>query len=385
MKKVVIGGAGIFGASCARILAEAGYKVEVYEKEKKVGGMLYDYLPNGADFYVHKFGPHILNLDNEDVYKFINRFDTYISLDVKRKVLVGGKKLPLPINLDSIRLLLAKEEYEVVVSKLLDFFDTKEVTIKELLDTEIPEVQQLGQRIFENVYLGYNLKMWDLEPNEVNDDILKRMPIRLSNDDKLTKCKYQLIPNNGYTNLILSLLQHSNISLFTETNFLDRYQIEDGKVICDKQEIEDIVIFSGAVDELFGFRFGELSYRAIEFKEYKRNKNIDNEAAVITYPNNYKKTRSTDMQMLSGKNGSNTIIVSEYPGEYCRNGKMFGRPSYPVGKKTDEVIFNIYWEQVEQIHNLYIGGRLGEYKYYDMQATILSAMNIAKKIIADNE
>lgn len=384
MKKIIIGGAGVFGATCARILAEAGFLVEIYEKEKQVGGLLYDYLPNDFNFFVHKYGPHILNIDDESVYDFLNRFDTYINLDIKRKVLVRGKKIPLPINLESIRFMLSEEEYNKIIPKLLRFFCTKEVSIKQLLDAGIPEVEQLGKMIMETVYLGYNLKMWNLKPDEVNVDVLNRMPIRLSDDNKLTKCKYQLIPSKGYTHLIEVLLNHCNIKLFRETNFLDNYHIKDGKVIKDEQEITDIVVFSGAIDELFGFEYGELSYRAIEFKKNLRDVNIDNEAAVITYPNNYKKTRSTDMQMLSGKSGGKTIIVSEYPGVYCRNNKLYGRPSYPVGKKSDLEIFKLYWEKVKQIPNLYVGGRLGEYKYYDMQATILSAMNVAEKIIADN-
>lgn len=381
MKKVLIVGCGLFGSVCGRMLADKGFSVTILEKESYVGGLAYDYRYRNSNVMVHKFGPHILNLDHIEVYNFLNRFGMLVPVDVKRKVYVNHEMIPLPLNLESIKIIIGEESFPEIYQKLKILFHEEEVLLGELMTCENNEIKKLGQLIYDKVYLGYNLKMWGKRPEEINSTILQRMPIRMNYNKRLTCCKYQVVPKEGYYNLLCNMLNHKNIEVDTGSDGTEVIKIAEGGTIFFKEKnFQDILVYTGPIDELFDYEFGKLQYRSIYFRNQIKEKNIDDSAAVITYPENYKKTRTTDMGMLMNQHDKVTVWVSEYPGEYVRKSSRFGKPSYPVNDLCDAEKIEKYKKRAELIENLYLGGRLAEYKYYSMEETVLSAMSCAEDI-----
>ena len=380
MKKVVIVGCGLFGSVCGRILAEKGFKITILEKESFVGGLAYDYKYKNCNVMVHKYGPHILNLDHIEVYDFLNRFGTLVPVDVKRKVYVNNKAIPLPLNLESIKMIIGEEKFPEVCQKLNKFFYTDEVLLGELMACESDEIRNLGQLIYDKVYLGYNLKMWGKRPEEINSAILQRMPIRMNYNKRLTRCKYQVVPKEGYYVLLSNMLDHDNIETIMRTDGTEVIKITGGAIYYKERVYQDILVYTGPIDELFNYEFGKLQYRSLYFKNQLKKESIDDSAAVITYPDNYKKTRTTDMRMLIDQHDKVTVWVSEYPGEYVRKSNKFGKPSYPVNDLCDAEKMESYKKKADSVDNLYLGGRLAEYKYYSMEETVLSAMSCAEDI-----
>mgnify|MGYP001030224925 CR=1 FL=1 len=381
MKNVVIVGCGLFGSVCGRILAEKGFSVTILEKESYVGGLAYDYKYQNSNIMVHKFGPHILNLDHSEVYDFLSRFCILVPVDVKRKVYVNNRMIPLPLNLESIKMIIGEERFIQVYQNLVRFFPKDEVLLGELTSCENEEIRTLGRMIYDKVYLGYNIKMWGKRPEEVNSTILQRMPIRLNYNKRLTRCRHQVVPQEGYHDLLCNMLNHGNIEVKVKTDGTEVIKIAEGGTIYYKEkEFQDILIYTGPIDELFDFEYGKLQYRSIRFKNQLKKNNIDDSAAVITYPDNYKKTRTTDMRMLIDQPDKVTVWVSEYPGEYVRRSKKYGKPSYPVNDSCDVEIMEKYKKKADLVDGLYLGGRLAEYKYYSMEETVLSAINCAEEI-----
>lgn len=381
MKKIVIVGCGLFGSVCGRILAEKGFCVTILEKESYVGGLAYDYKYQNSNIMVHKFGPHILNLDHSEVYDFLSRFCILVPVDVKRKVYVNNRMIPLPLNLESIKIMIGEERFIQVYQKLTRIFPKDEVLLGELTSCENEEIRNLGKMIYDKVYLGYNIKMWGKRPEDINSTILQRMPIRLNYNKQLTCCRYHVVPKDGYYNLLCSMLDHANIEVKVKTDGTEIIKVAGERIIYYKgRKFQDILIYTGPIDELFDYEYGKLQYRSIHFKNQMKKKNIDDSAAVITYPNNYKKTRTTDMGMLLDQSDKVTVWVSEYPGEYARKSRKFGKPSYPVNDLCDIAIMSEYKKKADLVDGLFLGGRLAEYKYYSMEETVLSAMNCAEEI-----
>lgn len=380
MKKIIIVGCGLFGAVCGRLLAERGYEVTILEKESHIGGLTYDYRYQNTNILVHKYGPHILNLNHSEVYNFLKKYDKLIPVDVKRKVFVNNKMIPLPVNLESIKIMIGEQDFPVLREKLSQCFEKDEVMLGELMACADAEIRNLGKLIYDKVYLGYNLKMWGKRPEDVNSTILQRLPIRLTYNERLTECKYQVVPEEGYYSLFQKILAHDNIEVKTGIDGTKCIRIWGKSIYYKEKRYEDIMIYTGPIDELFNYKFGNLQYRSIYFRNQLKKKYIDESAAVITYPNNYIKTRTTDMGMLLNQKENVTVCVSEYPGAYKKENHKFGKPSYPVNDEQDEQKLVKYKKKVTLIENLYLGGRLGEYKYYNMEETILSAMKCVEEI-----
>lgn len=375
MKRVIIGGSGFFGATCARILAESGYEVIVLEKEKHIGGLAYDYIDPKIGIEIHKYGPHILNIKNRKIYDFLAKYAELKNCEVIRRVKVDGLLLPLPINLSGIQKLAHMEGISDIENRLKTL-EKEEITVGELLQSSDSVISSVAKTIYEKVYLGYNVKMWGKRPEKVDSQTINRMPIRLDNALGLSSESKHVLPINGYTNLFYKMLSHENIKIYYKTDFV-KYWNELQKNGDDKKYIG---IFSGPIDELFLYEYGILQYRSMIFKKTYHNKSISEDSCVITYPMNFRKTRSTDMGMLVGTKKDETAWISEYPRAYVPENRQSGKPAYPVNDYEDKFILNKYLEKLEKIDNLYVGGRLGEYKYYNMEETIQSALKCAEEV-----
>ena len=252
MKRVVIGGSGFFGITCARVLAEFGYCVTVLEKEHHIGGLAYDYEDKRTGICVHKYGPHVLNINNYQIYEFLKRFAQFESCEIIRNVMVGSKLLPLPINYNSIQKLNGTGNWNDVVQKL-NLLGREEITLGELLRINDETLHRLGRIIYEKVYLGYNIKMWGKNPEEVNPQTINRMPIRLNDNVGLDGGSMHLLPVKGYMGLFHEMLNHEKITIRCNTDFVSYWN----ELHNNETNGENVIgIFSGPIDELFSFKYG---------------------------------------------------------------------------------------------------------------------------------
>lgn len=378
MYDCIIVGCGFFGAVAARMLADHDFRVHVIEKENEEGGLTVDYrADNGV--MVHKFGPHVLNLDTDEVYEFLSQYTEWIPVAIERKVFIEGRKIPLPINLNSIEQMY-KDSDAAVKILINEYGCEKNIPLFELMNSREAIIRQIAVDIYNKVYLGYNQKMWGLRPEDLAPAVVARMPIRTTYNSKSNHCKHQIIPDNGYVNLFNKILDKSNISVMKGCRADQLISIRENRIYFKGEEFLGKLIYTAPLDELFGYRYGILPYRAIRFEIEEKTQALDESAAVITYPNDFEKTRTTDMALLYGNmNASSTVWVSEYPREY--QPKQGLTPSYPVLNSASSIIFEKYKNCAAAVKNLYIGGRLASFQYYDMEDTICAAMECSRRII----
>lgn len=375
---VIIFGAGPSGATLARKLSEEGKKVLVLETKDVVSGNLYDY-KNELGIFVHKYGPHIFQTSNPEIIEFVKKFSDWKEFRHKVNVLIENKEVPLPINFKSLDLLFP-EKTEILKQKLKDKFSDDVIYILDLLNVDDEDLKELGHFVYKNVFENYTIKMWGIKASDIDQSVLKRVPVRLSYDDGYFSDKFQAVPTNGYTEFIKELLNHKNITL--KLNIPKDYlSIKNKKTFINGVEINKPIIWTGPVDYLFRYSKGELPYRSLKF-EFE-NIDIDSfqKRPVVNYPAHPKMTRITEYKKLSQQEHESllrdkTTIGREYPGEYSKNSKNFPDPYYPVIKKDGINPAEAYFKEAKEINNLYLLGRLAEYKYKQMAQAIGDALKL---------
>ena len=367
MFDVLVVGSGLAGATSARILADAGYKVLVIEKRNHLGGNVYDYKDRGIT--IHKYGPHIFHTNSKEVWDFLNRFTDFRLYQHKVLSYVEGMFVNFPININTLRKVFGKDfsideakeylESEVKKSKY-------SVPYKSFRDVV---VSQVGERLYELFFKGYTIKQWGRDPEELSPEIAKRIPVRFNFDDRYFSDKYQGIPKDGYTKMVQNILNHPNISLMLN---IDYFEVKD-------LFKPTLVVYTGELDRFFEFSYGELEYRSLEFKlDWLRSPRYQ-PVATVNYPNDYDFTRITEFKHFLDEDSDETVICYEYP-------KDKGIPYYVVLTEDNVNRREFYMKEVEKLEKtreyLFVG-RLAEYKYYNMDAVVLSAMNKVKKWLSD--
>lgn len=380
MKKVIVAGAGFAGATVARKLAEAGYCVDVYERRNEIGGNAYDYMDSSKS-YVHKYGPHIFHTSIDGVYEFLSNFTEWF--EYRHKVLgyIDGKYVPIPFSLNTLKMCFPEDKAEKLKNKLVEKYgiDNK-VTITELRKENDPELAELADYVYNKVFLNYTKKQWGMLPEQLGDGVTGRVPVSVSYKDGYFRDKYQYMPKKGYTELFKNMLNHDNITLHLGEDILDLITVSDDKIEMNGDS-DFIFIYTGCIDELFSYMFGELEYRSLIFDFENVPQNVYQPAAVVNYPNDNDFTRISEFKGFTiegcANDADNTTIVREYPCKYEKG----MNPYYPIPLKRCEEQYLKYAKHAESYKNLYLIGRLAEYKYYNMDLVINSSMEMAEKII----
>ena len=374
----IVVGSGFSGTTCARMLAEKGYKVLVLEKRKHIAGNMYDYFKNGI--LIHKYGPHIIMTDNQKVYDFINKYDETITIDVKMETRFNNNNIPLPINLNGIKKIYDNKTSKMLIDTLIhEYGMNSEINILDMLNHKDKCIRLFAHDIYQQVFIGYNEKMWGLKPEQIDKSVVGRVPIRINYNDIRSKKKYNIVPKKGYTQLFNNILSHHNIKVITDINAVDHLMINNDSILFHGKKIK--VIYTGPLDELFSFKYGELPYRSVRFVNKKVTYHDCFSGLALTYPTKYKKFRTSDMCRVTGNNKSeNTVLVSEYADNYNRNGKNYNTPAYPILNEDSSKIYYLYKNEAEKVKNLYCIGRLAEFKYYDMSQVIEAAFCLIKKM-----
>jgi UDP-galactopyranose mutase len=355
-------GAGFAGAVIAeRLATQLDLRVAVCDQRPHIGGNTYDYY-DAAGILVHKYGPHIFHTSSRRIFEYLSQFTAWRPYEHHVLAQVDGKLLPFPINLDTINqlygLALSSEE-------LAEFFRARAEPIRRPRTSEDAVVSKIGRDLYEKFFRNYTRKQWGLDPSQLDASVAARVPARLNTDSRYFTDEYQFMPLHGYTPLFERMLDHPNITVMLDADFRDVQKA----VRCEQ------VIYSGPIDAFFDHRYGKLPYRSIEFKHETHDRERFQPEAVVNYPNEHDYTRITEFKYLTGQSHAKTSIVYEFP-------KGEGDPYYPVPCAENRALYERYEALTKALPNVCFLGRLGTYRYYNMDQVVGQSLALFDRIQA---
>jgi UDP-galactopyranose mutase len=367
MYDYLVVGSGLFGAVFARQATDAGKKVLVIDKRPNVAGNVYTEKVEGINF--HKYGAHIFHTNNTEVWNYVNRFATFNRFTNSPVANYKGELYSMPFNMYTFNKMWGVVTPEEAAAKIEE--QKKEIT-GEPRNLEEQAISLVGRDIYEKLVKGYTEKQWGRDCKELPAFIIKRLPVRLTFDNNYFNALYQGIPIGGYTKLVANLLDGIDVQL-NEDYLEDRAKWD---------ALADKVVYTGAIDAFFDYTLGNLEYRSIRFENEVLNiPNFQGNAAVNYTDRETPWTRIIEHKWFEfGKdeNGNDlpkTIISREYSSEW----KPGDEPYYPVNDEKNGALYKEYRALADQEGKVIFGGRLGEYKYYDMDAVIASALECVKR------
>lgn len=378
---VIIAGAGFAGAVAARELAEAGKQVLVLEKRPHIGGNMYDE-ENEAGIRVHVYGPHIFHTNEAQVFQYIQRFGKWDIYEHRVKGRIKGKDVPIPFNFTSLEALFPKEQAAKLEAKLRGTFPGKtRVTVLELAEHADEEIAALGHFVFTYVFQGYTAKQWGMPVEQVDRSVIGRVPVVLGRDDRYFGDRYQLMPVDGYTAIFENMLCHPNIVCQTGVDVMDLLTLQpDGTMRFDGEMFDGIFIYTGMPDVLLQNCFGFLPYRSLRLEFETLRLDEFQSASVVNYPNSEDFTRITEFKKLTGQEKAGvTTILREYPMPFLSNAGQ--EAYYPIENARNKGLHTMYADALKQWEQLYLCGRLAEYRYYNMDGVILRALELVQEIL----
>ena len=366
MYDYLVVGSGLFGSVFARQAADAGKKVLVIDKRPNIAGNVYTEKVEGINF--HKYGAHIFHTNNTEVWNYVNRFATFNRFTNSPVANYKGELYSMPFNMYTFNKMWGVVTPEEAAAKIEEH--KKEIT-GEPQNLEEQAISLVGRDIYEKLVKGYTEKQWGRDCKKLPAFIIKRLPVRLTFDNNYFNALYQGIPIGGYTKLVENLLEGIEVRL-NEDYLEDK---EKWNAMAEK------VVYTGAIDAYFDYTLGNLEYRSVRFEnEILDMPNFQGNAAVNYTDRETPWTRIIEHKWFEfGKdeNGNDlpkTIISKEYSSEW----KPGDEPYYPVNDKKNGELYQKYKALAEKEENIIFGGRLGEYKYYDMDAVIASALECAR-------
>lgn len=368
----LIVGAGFSGCVLAeRIASQLGQRVLLMDKRDHIGGNAYDYY-NEHGILVHKYGPHIFHTKSKKVWDYLSQFTEWRPYFHHVLGVVEGKKVPIPFNLNSLYALFPPKYAEKLEEKLLDNFGFGvKVPILKLRESANGELEFLANYIYDNVFVRYTAKQWELKPEELDRGVTGRVPVYISRDDRYFQDPYQAMPKYGYTEMFRKMLAHPNIKVLLNADY--REVIDDIKF--------NRMVYTGPIDTFFDYMYGELPYRSLRFGFETLDQEYYQEVGTVNYPNEYDITRITEQKYLSGQTSPKTTLVKEYPQAYVPG---INDPYYPVPREENRARYELYLKEASKLNGSVIfAGRLAEYKYYDMDQAALRALSLFEKEVQD--
>ncbi len=381
MKKYdyLIVGTGLYGAVFAREAAEKGLKCLCIEKRDNIGGNVYTENVEGIE--VHKYGAHIFHTNNKTVWEYIQKFADFNRYTNSPVANYKGELYSLPFNMYTFNKMWGVVTPEEAAAKIEE---QRSVIDHEPQNLEEQAISLVGTDIYEKLIKGYTEKQWGRPCTELPSFIIKRLPVRLIFDNNYFNALYQGIPIGGYTKMIENMLDHENIKVVTGVDFFDVKEngMEmDGEHI-DYSALAEKTLYTGPIDAYFGFKLGTLQYRSVRFETELLDKPNYQGNAVINYTDRETPyTRIIEHKWFEfgkdaeGNDIPKTVISKEYSSEW----KPGDEPYYPVNDDKNSKLYDEYKKLAEAEENVIFGGRLGEYKYYDMDKVIEVALEVAGK------
>lgn len=389
----VVVGSGFAGAVAARQLAEVGeMSVLIIEKRAHIAGNMYDEYDD-AGILVHRYGPHIFHTDDKDVYDYLGRFTAWSPY--QHCVLADwyGTYLPVPFNKNSMEIAFGDEKAARLIQKLIEVFgDERKVTINELRAYDDPDLCEVADFIYQNVFLYYTQKQWGLTPDEVDPSVTARVPVFLSRDNRYFQDAYQGMPEDGYTVLFEHLLDHPNITICLSTEAESVFDLvfetkaEDAplaEIRMKGKPFEGPIIYTGPLDELFLARFGRLPYRSLDFVYETLFERYHLPCGTVNYTVTEDYTRVTEFKWLTGQKGDVTTIMREYSRPYEDPTRQI--PYYAILNEANEALYERYRRLTDALPNFYLLGRLAQYRYFNMDKVVADALATSASIMSDKD
>jgi UDP-galactopyranose mutase len=370
----IIAGAGLSGLVLAeRLATQCDKKVLLIDRRDHIGGNCYDE-KNRENILIHKYGPHLFHTENKEVVEYLSAFTEWDIYNHKVLAYIDGQEVPIPFNFNTIDALFPPSYASKLEQKLLDTYAyNSKVAILELKKSIDKDLQFLADYIYEKVFVNYTAKQWGMRPEEMDSAVTARVPVFIGRDDRYFNDRYQMLPKDGYTAMFRRMISHPNIKIMLNTDFKEVCKLDEKGCTLFGSTFDGKVIYTGQVDELFDFCYGELPYRSVEmvFETLRSEKYQD--TATVNYPNQYDFTRITEFKHIHPVRSDHTTILKEYPQPHVQ-GKT--TPYYPIFTEENQKSFQQYREKAEKIGNLTLAGRLAEYKYYDMDDAVANALQL---------
>lgn len=380
MEALVIGG-GITGSVIARFIAEKlNKKVIIWDRRNHIGGNMYDYYDEHG-ILVHKYGPHTFHTKKKYLYDYMCQFMKWNEYKLRCMAQINGKFTPTPFNFQTIDDFYNKEEAADLKKRIKKIFGDRTVaTVVEVLNCSDEKVRGYAQFLFDNDYSLYTAKQWGIPVEEVDPSILKRVPLRFTYDIGYFDDEYQVMPSTTYTDFFKSLLNHKNIDVRLGIEALEHLKVdlENNRILIDGEYKDIPIIYTGALDELFGNCYGKLPYRSLRFEWKYEDIESKQNAPVVAYPQAEGFTRITEYKKLPVQDVKGTTYAVEYSLLYDDKEKM--EPYYPVLTEGSQKKYGKYLKKASNIRNLFLAGRLADFKYYNMDQALERALDICKEL-----
>jgi len=365
---LLIAGAGPVGCVVAeRAASQMGWKCLIVEKRPHIAGNCFDYLDENG-LLIHQYGPHYFRTDNADVVNYLSQFTAWIPGNYIVKSSVNGELYPFPINLNTLRKFFNRPDLNPETAEQL--LEEKREKIDDPKNSEEFVLSRVGRELYEAFYLNYTQKQWGKHPNELAPSVCGRIPIRFTEEESYVNHKFKIMPVDGFSSMFNRMLDNPLISVELETDFLKiREEIKPTKGI----------IYTGAIDEYFKYRQGELQWRSLHFEFTTYDKEFYLPATQVNYPNDFEYTREVEIKHVTRQKHSKTVVSREFP-------RSKGEPYYPVPSKDTAEMYERYRQLAEHetfINKVYFGGRLAHYTYINTDEAVLNAFEVFERIKSD--
>jgi UDP-galactopyranose mutase len=358
----LIVGAGFAGAVLAeRIATQRDETVLVIDRREHIAGNAYDHL-DAAGILIHRYGPHIFHTNSEAIVRYLSQFTEWRPYEHRVLAQVDGKLVPIPINLDTVNTLYG---LSLDSEGMEGFLASRREKVDEIRTSEDVVVSTVGRELYEKFFQGYTRKQWGLDPSQLSRAVTSRIPTRTNRDDRYFTDTFQQMPAAGYTEMFQNMLDHPNIRVELGTDWNPaRDQVRARRII-----------FTGPIDEFFGYRFGRLPYRSLRFVHETCDVEWVQPVGVVNYPQTEDYTRITEYKHLTGQTHPKTSLSYEYPTDE-------GDPYYPVPRPENQELYRAYRDEAQKLANVWFVGRLASYQYLNMDQVVGQALATFDRIQA---
>lgn len=348
-------GAGFAGSILAeRIATQRNEKVLVIDRRDHVAGNAYDEHDAGG-VLMHRYGPHIFHTNSKAVFDHLSKFTEWRFYEHRVLGEVDGKLVPIPINLDTINTLY---DLSLTSDELEGWFAERAEAVDTIRTSEDVVVSKVGRELYEKFFRGYTRKQWALDPSELDKSVTARVPTRTNRDDRYFTDTHQFMPKAGYTRMFEKMLSHPNIEVRTGTDWAD---VKDS--VAYRR-----VIWTGPIDEFFGFEHGKLPYRSLNFRHETLPQERFQSVGTVNFPSeDVPYTRVSEYKHLTGQVCENTTVTYEYP-------SAEGDPYYPIPRPENQALFKKYEAMADATPDVWFVGRLATYRYYNMDQVVGQAL-----------
>lgn len=355
-------GAGFAGSVLAeRLAAGLGKRVLVVDRRPHIGGNAYDF-HDDAGVLIHRYGPHIFHTNAQRIVDYLSNFTQWRPYAHRVLAQVGEQQVPIPINMTTLNRL-----YDLQLATEHDaaaFLASRAEPVADIQTSEDVVINQVGRELYETFFRGYTRKQWGLDPSQLDKSVTSRVPTRTNDDDRYFTDTFQQMPLHGYTRMFERMLDHPNIKVMLNTDYRE---------IRDELDYDQLV-YSGPVDEYFDYCYGKLPYRSLKFEHSTVDQEHFQAVATVNYPaEDVAYTRITEYKHLTGQQHPKTSLTHEYP-------SADGDPYYPIPRAENAALYRRYERLAAETPNVTFLGRLGTYKYYNMDQVVGQALALFKRI-----